>query len=89
LAGWSTNNLDLVALLVERGADINIANGNGDTPLIDAACKGKNEMLEYLLNNGADIDAKNYAGTSALDMAQNSKNSAAVEMLVNRSEGNK
>ena len=82
LAGWLTNNIDLITLLVERGADVNIHNENGDTPLIDAAYKGKNDILEYLLNNGADINAKNNAGLSAQDMARKTENSVAITMLV-------
>ncbi len=78
LAGWISGNLDLVTLLVERGADVNIPNNNGDTPLIDAAYKGRNEILEYLLENGADASIKNYAGRSALDMARHNKNQYAV-----------
>lgn len=89
LAGWLTNNLDLVALLVERGADVNIPNKNGDTPLIDAAYKGKNDFLEYWLNNGADADAENNEGVSALDMARKTENSKAIEMLLSKSEGGK
>lgn len=89
LAGWLTNNLDLIALLVERGADVNIPNENGDTPLIDAAYKGKNDILEYLLNNGADVDAENNSGLSAIDMARKTENADAIEMLVSKSENNK
>jgi len=89
LAGWETNNLDLVALLVEHGADVNIPNVNGDTPLIDAADKGKNDILEYLLINGADVDVKNNEGLSALDMAREAKNSGAIDMLMSKSKGTK
>jgi len=72
LAGWETDNLELVRFLVEQGADVNIPNNNGDTPVIDAADLGKIEILEYLLENGADINIKNKAGRSASNMAANS-----------------
>jgi ankyrin repeat protein len=85
LAGWLTNNLDLLALLVERGADVNIPNKNGDTPIIDAAYKGKNEFLEYLLRNGANKDVKNNAGLSAIDMAREAENLDAIKMLESKS----
>ena len=89
VAGVLTNDLDLVALLVERGADVNLSNKNGCTPLMDAAELGKNDILEYLLNNGADINAKKINGISALDLARNTENSDAIEMLMSKSEINK
>lgn len=89
LAGCLTDNLKLITLLVEQGADVNIPNENGDTALIDAAFKGKNEILGYLLNNGADINVKNNAGQSALDMARQTENSDAIRMLLTKSKENK
>lgn len=86
LAGWLTDDLDLVAHLVERGADVNIPNQNGDTPLIDAASKGKIEILDFLLNHGADIDIKNNDGLSALDVARKRENSEAIKMIVAKSK---
>ena len=89
IAGLSTNNLDLVALLVERGADVNLPNENGCTPLMDAAELGKNDILKYLLNNGADIGAKKFGNISALDMARKTGNFDAIEILVSKSKSNK
>jgi len=89
LAGWLTDNIDLIKLLVKRGADVNIPNVNGDTPLIDAAYKGKNDILKILLDNGADITVKNNSGLSALDMARKTENTDAIEMLEEKSETKK
>jgi ankyrin repeat protein len=81
LAGWSTNNFELVKLLVSNGADLNIANNNGDTPTIDAAYLGKLENLRYLLERGADTSLKNKNGKTALDVAKSNKNNLAAELL--------
>lgn len=81
LAGWSTNNFDLVKLLVSKGANVNIANNNGDTPTIDAAYLGNLENLRLLLESGADKSLKNKRGKTALDLAKSKKNSLAVELL--------
>lgn len=81
LAGWSTNNFELVKLLVANGADVNIANNNGDTPIIDAAYLGKIENLRYLLKNGADTSRKNKRGNTALDVAKSKNNKLAIELL--------
>ena len=81
LAGWSTNNFELVKLLVSNGADVNIANNNGDTPTIDAAYLGKIENLRYLLKNGADTSRKNKRGNTALDVAKSKNNQLAIALL--------
>ena len=84
LAGWETDNLDLVRVFVEQGADINIPNDNGDTPLIDAADLGKIGILKYLLENGADVNIKNNAGHSALDIANERGHADIIKILSSR-----
>ncbi len=84
LAGWKTDNLDLVRLLVEQGADINIPNENGDTPLMDAADLGKIVILKYLLENGADVNIKNDADHSALDIAIEKGHVDIIKLLKSR-----
>lgn len=85
MAGLSSNNRDLITFLVERGADVNLSNEHGCTPLMDAAELGKNEILEYLLAKGADIHAKKNNGASALDMARSTENTDAIEILTSKS----
>ena len=41
----------------------------GDTPLIVAARGGRRDMIELLLNHGADLTLQNDSGESALDVA--------------------
>ena len=81
LAGWAHKSLDLVRYLVERGADVNISNENGDTPLIDAAHLGTNDILKFLLQHGAERQFKNNAGLSARAMAEKSGNAVGLELL--------
>jgi ankyrin repeat protein len=81
LVGWLTTNLLVVHYLIEQGADANIANENGDTALIDAAYLGKNNILKILLDNGAEVEAKNKRGQNALFMAREQKNEEAIELL--------
>ena len=81
MAGWKTNNLALIKFLVQHGADLNAANNNGDTPLIDAAYLGKTEILRYLLEQGADSRLSNKRGRTALDMAKRKKDAEAIKLL--------
>jgi ankyrin repeat protein len=46
-----------VALLAERGADVNRCNDRGQSPLAGAVFKGDQEVVRTLLDAGADPDA--------------------------------
>lgn len=50
------NNLDVVRLLLGRGADIRIKDNKGANVLVAAALKGSSEMTRFLIENGADVD---------------------------------
>jgi ankyrin repeat protein len=49
--------LATMRLLVERGADVNWACDHGITPLMVAANFGDTEMIQYLVDKGADLSA--------------------------------
>lgn len=42
-------------LLIKNGADVNLANKNGATPLDIAAFNGHVDFVELLLKNGANV----------------------------------
>ena len=62
-------------ILVEAGADINVVNEADFTALHGAAFKGLNEVIEYLVAQGASIDAQDFRGRAAFRMAEGSKQS--------------
>jgi len=49
--------------------DVNAADQDGNTPLHNAAARGDNEMILYLVSRGADVKAINRAGQTTVDMA--------------------
>ena len=55
-------------LLVEHGADPNAIAARGETPLITAARLGSNAVVRTLFELGADINAKDHTGKTALDL---------------------
>nr|QBK85919.1 MAG: ankyrin repeat protein [Marseillevirus LCMAC101] len=64
------DHFDICRKLIEEGN----ANVNGDgtnVPLITAARNNKHHMVVYLLNHGADINAQNDTGWTALRQATN------------------
>ena len=64
-----------VRMLVEAGADINAVNEADFTALHGAAFRGLNEVIEYLVANGADINARDFRGRTAYRMAEGAKQS--------------
>ncbi|MEE9910523.1 MAG: ankyrin repeat domain-containing protein [Deltaproteobacteria bacterium] len=52
-------NLEIVSLLVEHGAIIDIGKERGErTPLIEAAGQGHVDVVKFLLSKGADVNAR-------------------------------
>lgn len=57
-AACSKGDLELVKFHINKGADPNAQNSDGDTPLIDAVGPFHHEIAEYLLEKGADPKLK-------------------------------
>ena len=58
-------NPDIVGSLLDHGADVNLQNISGDTPLhlaVKPVTKRIAEVVSLLLFRGADINVKNYSG---------------------------
>ena len=64
-----------VRLLVDAGTDVDAVNEADFTALHGAAFRGLNEVIEYLVAEGADIDARDFRGRTAFRMAEGAKQS--------------
>ena len=65
-----TGMLAAVKFLVEElHADVNARDADGNTALHNAASRGDNEMIQYLVSKGADVKAVNRSGQTTVDMA--------------------
>jgi ankyrin repeat protein len=62
------DNPKLLSVLLEAGADPDAANDKGATPLTQAAYRGKADMIDRLLAEGASVDAESY-GDSGTPLA--------------------
>jgi ankyrin repeat protein len=63
-------NLTIANLLIDAGADVNLADNDGITPLMEAARSGSEAMVQLLLEKGAVKNAKDSHGHTAADIAE-------------------
>lgn len=75
-------NREMVALLLDAGAKVNVHNFQGRTALITAASMGHHEIAVMLLEHGAEINATNDKGSTALMIAASSGHVKTVEVLL-------
>ncbi len=67
LVAAGQGRLEMVKLLLDNGADVNIkATHDGRTALMLASGGGNGEIAKLLLDNGADVNARNKRGGTAL-----------------------
>eukprot|EP00966_Prymnesium_polylepis_P118909 2748452-Prymnesium_polylepis.1 len=65
------SDTEVLALLVAATADINVATHRGHTPLIYASGRCRNEVVEFLLDHGADAATWTVNGDCAVSMGRN------------------
>lgn len=78
-AAASYNELGAIEFLINLGADVNIRDNDGDTPLLVAEAPATFDMLVKL---GADPNAKNHAGESIIEKIVEDNNAELFEYLV-------
>jgi len=59
-------NIDVVRLLIKKGADINAGDNEGSNALHNAAASGQKEVIELLLSKGVDVNLGDNNGMTAL-----------------------
>ena len=69
LPGQEGEALEAVKLCVALRNDVNATNQAGETPMHGAAFRGVNPIVEFLVENGARIDAKDHRGWTPFTVA--------------------
>jgi ankyrin repeat protein len=88
---WAAHNGDaeLVARLLEAGANAKVSNDYGVTPMAEAAERGDAGILQRLLKAGADVESPNAEGQTALmTVARTNHVDAALVLLKHKANVN-
>jgi ankyrin repeat protein len=75
-------NIQIVAILIKAGAQIDIRDKLGNTPLIYASERDHAEVLKLLLDVGAQVDWQNHDGMTALMIAAKNGEVEMVRVLL-------
>lgn len=75
-------HINIVSILLSRGADVNKLSNTFRSPLHDAALSGAVDMIAILLENGASVDSRDEASYQPLHFASRSGSCEAVRLLL-------
>ncbi|MGC8660804.1 MAG: ankyrin repeat domain-containing protein [Desulfomonilaceae bacterium] len=76
------NNLEIVTLLLEKGANIHAKDGKGLDPLTMAAKAGNLNLTKMLLEKGANLNVSTNEGDSAVMLAAKNRHGEVVNLLL-------
>ena len=82
LLASSEGHKDMVQALLKAGANVDAANGSGETALMAAAMHGHKDIVETLLSAGVSVDVAAAFGLTALMLAAREGHKDVVEMLL-------
>uniref|UniRef100_A0A8C1ZKA8 Fibronectin type III and ankyrin repeat domains 1 n=1 Tax=Cyprinus carpio TaxID=7962 RepID=A0A8C1ZKA8_CYPCA len=78
-----SGNAAVASILLQAGADVNVRDKAGKTPLMVAVLNNHVELVKLLLDSGADHHMKNEYGAGAADMAKAFGRQSIINLLDN------
>ena len=67
LAAYENGRLPIIQALLDNEADVNARDPEGHTPLMAAALKGRDDVMKYLIQRGADYKAEDKNNINVLN----------------------
>ena len=83
LMAVGTQNIPLVQMLLDKGADLHNSGGSFDSLLTVAVEKNDTKMVKFLLSLNVDVNQDVFMGKTALTTAVMSNNLEMVKLLIN------
>jgi len=82
----SANDASIIRFLLEKGADVNLTNGYGETAMHLAAQRGASfiEVTKLLLNTNADLKLKTLKGKTPLDYASDKDVKSLIKKAIKK-----
>lgn len=86
---WAAKNGNnqIVELLIENGANMDLQDFGGWTALMHAVYKGRTEVVHTLIDSGADVNVKNVGDHTALYIAEELNTSPDIIMALKEAGG--
>ncbi|PQE16123.1 Ankyrin repeat-containing domain protein [Rutstroemia sp. NJR-2017a BBW] len=83
-AACGSGHFLVVELLLEKSADLSIADKDGRTPIYSASRNGYLEVVKLLLEKGADLSVANNYGWTPLNVSSDSGHLEVVKLLLEK-----
>jgi len=74
-------NEEEIKKLIDDGADVNMVDENGDTPLTISCEKRDLKIIKYLIEKGAETNISNSTGNSPLNLVCRDESESSLEIL--------
>lgn len=89
LAAIEQNNLDLLKEIVNYGGDVTLLTSSGNIPFHSAISGGNTEIVQFLLDQGADVDRPDVHGLTARGLADHQGQEEIQALIRTRQETEK
>lgn len=76
--------IEIVVLLIDNGADVNLFDNDGETALTRASFFGRTTMVDILVSYGADVNHRTNSGSSALTLSGFNNDVDLIKILLSK-----
>ncbi|XP_072321881.1 protein TANC1-like isoform X2 [Eucyclogobius newberryi] len=81
-AAAGRGRMDICRLVLDRGAELDVANRRGMVPLLSASKHGHSQVAEMLLKQGVDLNVTDKQGRNALILAASEGHISTIDLLL-------